>query len=142
MSSESQYYFPPFRLDQLNAQLWKGAQKISLTSKTFEVLRYLEELRLRLLSQREVEDYVSQRVAGDNSRQFAALALAIHARTDGNPLFVVNMIDCLCLLDDPGFVVRTQELSEAEWAQKLRANLLGRMRSIREMIESNLEAKL
>lgn len=98
---------------------------------------YCEEMRLRLLSESEVEDYLSQRIGGDNPSQFGTLAPAIHAHTDGNPLFIVNLVDYL--LEDAGFVVNAQELSEAEWAEKLRANRLGGMRSIREMIERKLE---
>jgi DNA-binding winged helix-turn-helix (wHTH) protein len=34
-------FFPPFRLDPVNAQLWRGDQEIRLRRKTFDVLLYL-----------------------------------------------------------------------------------------------------
>ena len=60
-----------------------------------------EEFRLRELSAPEVEDYLSQRAGSDNVWQCGALAPLIHARTDGHPLFVVNMVDYL--LEYAGF---------------------------------------
>ena len=41
MGTESHRFFPPFRLDRANAQLWRGDEEISLRRKTFDVLRYL-----------------------------------------------------------------------------------------------------
>jgi hypothetical protein len=38
---EQHYFFPPFHLDRVNAQLWRGEEKISLRRKTFDVLLYL-----------------------------------------------------------------------------------------------------
>ena len=35
--------FPPFRLDLMNKELWKGTQALALRPKTFAVLRYLVE---------------------------------------------------------------------------------------------------
>lgn len=35
------HFFPPFRLDPINAQLWRNSVEIALRPKTFEVLRYL-----------------------------------------------------------------------------------------------------
>ena len=58
-----------------------------------ELHRYAEELRLKLLNESDVEKYIMKRLGGDGSRQFGALAPIIHARTDGNPLFMVNMIE-------------------------------------------------
>jgi DNA-binding winged helix-turn-helix (wHTH) protein len=41
MASESHRFFPPFHLDPVNAQLWRGEEKIYLRRKTFDVLLYL-----------------------------------------------------------------------------------------------------
>ena len=38
---EQHYFFPPFHLDRVNAQLWRGEEEISLRRKTFDVLLYL-----------------------------------------------------------------------------------------------------
>jgi len=102
-----------------------------------ELHDYCEELRLKPLSEENVVDYLARRLAGNGSRQFRMLAPVIHARTDGNPLFIVNMVDYL--LNDAGLVVNSREVSEAEWAERLRVHRLDALRSIRHMIERNLE---
>ena len=50
---------------------------------------------------------------------------------------MVNMVDYL--LVDAGLLVNLREVSEAEWAETLRAFRLDSLRSIRQMIERNLE---
>ena len=102
-----------------------------------ELHHYCEELRLKLLSEENVVDYLAKRLAGDASRRFGTLAPVIHTRTDGNPLFMVNMVDYL--LVDAGLLVNSREVSGAEWAEKLRVHRLDAMRGIRQMIERNLE---
>ena len=102
-----------------------------------ELHHYCEELRLKPLSEENVVDYLAKRLAGDGSRQFRTLAPVIHARTDGNPLFMVNMVDYL--LVDRGLLPNSREASEAELAETLRVHRLDSLRSIRQMIERNLE---
>lgn len=46
--------FGPFRLDAANHTLWRGAGKVSLTPKSFDVLRYLVDNAGRLVSQNEL----------------------------------------------------------------------------------------
>lgn len=46
--------FPPFRLDPVNEQLWRGAELIALRPKTFAVLHHLVANPGRLITQREV----------------------------------------------------------------------------------------
>jgi predicted ATPase/DNA-binding winged helix-turn-helix (wHTH) protein len=99
-----------------------------------ELHRYCEELRLKLLTEEDVVDYLAKRLASDASRRFGTLAHVIYARTDGNPLFMVNMVDYL-LVDAERF----RNLRKAEWAETLRAYRLDALRSIRQMIERNLE---
>jgi predicted ATPase/DNA-binding winged helix-turn-helix (wHTH) protein len=53
--------------------------------------RQCEELRLRYLSVGEVEEYLAGRLP--ESPPPAGLATVIHRRTEGNPLFLVNVID-------------------------------------------------
>ena len=55
--------FPPFRLDTANQCLWRSTEagadeRILLTPKSFEVLRYLVEHAGRLITQRELLDAV------------------------------------------------------------------------------------
>ena len=101
-----------------------------------ELHRYCEELRLKLLNEENVADYLAKRFSSDGSRQYGTLAPVIHARTDGNPLFMVNVVDYL--LVDAGLLVNSREAS-TESAETLRAYRLDAPRSIREMIERNLE---
>jgi DNA-binding winged helix-turn-helix (wHTH) protein/predicted ATPase/type II secretory pathway predicted ATPase ExeA len=56
------------------------------------------ELRLGMLSEAAVGEYVTQRLAGevfDDHVALPQLAHAIHQRTEGNPLFIVNIVDAL-----------------------------------------------
>ena len=48
--------FPPFRLDSVNEQLWRGKQLVPLQPKTFAVLRYLLERPQRLVTKDELLD--------------------------------------------------------------------------------------
>ena len=68
------------------------------------------QLRLRLLNESDIEGYLARRLAGDDTRKFGMLAPMIHARTDGNPLFMVNIIDYL--LADSRLLVRSRGVSE------------------------------
>jgi DNA-binding winged helix-turn-helix (wHTH) protein/tetratricopeptide (TPR) repeat protein len=102
-----------------------------------ELHRLCQELRLKLLTEENVVDYLAKRLAGHASRRFGNLAPAIHTRTEGNPLFMVNMVDYLMV--DKGFLVNPRELSEAEWAETLHAHRLDALPNIRQMIERNLE---
>lgn len=53
--------FGRFRLDIVNQCLWRGAEEINLTPKSFAVLRYLIERRSLLVSKDELLDAVWQR---------------------------------------------------------------------------------
>jgi DNA-binding winged helix-turn-helix (wHTH) protein/tetratricopeptide (TPR) repeat protein len=60
--------FQPFRLDTVNQCLWRGDQRVALTPKAFDVLRYLVEHSDRLVTQNEIlealwpETYVNPEV--------------------------------------------------------------------------------
>src|SRR5262245_41345109 len=60
--------FPPFRLDTVNHCLWRGDERVPLTPKAFDVLRYLVEHTERLVTHEEIreavwpETHVSQEV--------------------------------------------------------------------------------
>jgi DNA-binding winged helix-turn-helix (wHTH) protein/tetratricopeptide (TPR) repeat protein len=101
-----------------------------------ELHRHCQELRLKLLTESDVVDYLAKRVNSDVSSRIGKLAPVVHALTDGNPLFIVNMVDYL--LVDAGLLANSR-MSEAEWAETLRAHRLDALRSIRQMIERNLE---
>ena len=54
MASEQHFFFPPFRLDALNEQLWQGDEKIPLRRKTFAVLRHLIEHSGQLVTKEQL----------------------------------------------------------------------------------------
>jgi predicted ATPase len=61
-----------------------------------ELHRHCKEMRLKLLSETDVAAYLARRFADDDRVQaLVHAAPAIHQRTDGNPLFMVNMVDYL-----------------------------------------------
>jgi DNA-binding winged helix-turn-helix (wHTH) protein len=101
-----------------------------------ELHRYCEELRLKLLNEEDVAGYLAKRFSTNGSRRFDSLAPAIHERTDGNPLFMVNVVEYLA---DAGLLASSNEASAAESAEILRTDRLDAPRSIRQMIERNLE---
>lgn len=59
--------------------------------------RRCEELRLGFLSQGAIEEYLAQRLTGASqpAASLQVLARMIHQRTEGNPLFMVNVVDHL-----------------------------------------------
>jgi DNA-binding winged helix-turn-helix (wHTH) protein len=67
------------------------------------------ELRLKLLSAANVADYLGMRFS-DRAREdsVAALAPAIFERTEGNPLFMVNVVDYLAALGPQLDVTRSR----------------------------------
>jgi len=96
-----------------------------------ELHRYCEELRLRLLNEREVASYLARRLPGNETRQLSRLAPIIHERTDGNPLFMVNVVDYLV---EAGLLAASPEESRTLSVVRLDAP-----RSVRQMVERNLE---
>ena len=67
MSSEPHRLFPPFRLDLVNAQLWRGDQEIRLRRKTFDVLRYLADHPGQLVTKEALLDAVWAEVTVSDS---------------------------------------------------------------------------
>jgi DNA-binding winged helix-turn-helix (wHTH) protein len=58
MSARRQIVFEPFRLDPVNACLWRGTQVIHLTPKAYAALCFLTEHAGRLVTKRELLDAV------------------------------------------------------------------------------------
>jgi predicted ATPase len=88
-----------------------------------ELHGHCHELRLKLLNEAEVAAYLTQRFAENGSQQqFDSLAPLIYERTEGNPLFMVNVVDYL--------VAQGSELN---------ASKIETPRNIRQMIERNLD---
>ena len=105
------------------------------TKEELELHRHCIELRLPLLSEADVTAYLTHRFGdgkaiprADSARNGAGLkpldrvAPVIHARTEGNPLFMVNIVDYLL-----------------EQGSLLDASRIEAPRNIRQMIERNLQ---
>src|SRR5262249_9124351 len=93
-----------------------------------------EELRLKLLSNDDIAEYLNRRLAGGGSHVYSTLAPVIHGRTDGNPLFMVNVVDYL--LGKAGLAMSARDTNEVE---ALATTGFDAPRNIRDMIERNLE---
>jgi tetratricopeptide (TPR) repeat protein len=93
-----------------------------------------EELRLKLLSKDDIAQYLNRRLAGGGSHEYSNLAPVIHGRTDGNPLFMVNIVDYL--LGKTGLAMSARDTNELE---ALAITGFDAPRNLRDMIERNLE---
>jgi tetratricopeptide (TPR) repeat protein len=81
------------------------------------------ELRLKLLGEPDVAAYLERRFSNRETREsLEHLAPAIYARSEGNPLFMVNVVDYL-----------------VEQGSLLNANTIEAPHNIRQMIERNLQ---
>jgi DNA-binding winged helix-turn-helix (wHTH) protein len=101
-----------------------------------ELHRNCEELRLKPLSEQDIAGYLAKRFSSNGSRQSDSLAATIHERTDGNPLFMINVVDYLV---DAGLLESSHEARAAESAEILRMDRIEALRSVGQMIERNLE---
>jgi predicted ATPase len=70
-------------------------QPLRTMKQELELHRNCEELRLKLLGEEDVAGYLAKRFSSNGSRQSDSLAAMIHERTDGNPLFMINVVDYL-----------------------------------------------
>ena len=103
-----------------------------------ELHRSCEELRLKPLSEEDVAGYLAKRFSSNGSRQSdAGLAAMIHQRTDGNPLFMINVVDYLV---DAGLLASSSEARAAEPVKDpSRGSHRKSLTSVSQMIERNLE---
>jgi len=91
-----------------------------------------EELRLPFLTTDDVTHYLTQRY---NHHQFpSGLGTAIHQRTDGNPLFVVNMVEYLAV---QGVIAKVA----GQWHLQTTIDEVGHgvPDSVRQLIEKHIE---
>jgi predicted ATPase len=97
-----------------------------------QIHRHCEELPLEFLSETAVAEYLTARFRGGLLPN--TLARLIHRRTDGNPLFMVNVVDYLVaqglILQREGRWQLTAALEEVE---------MGVPESLRQMIERQFE---
>jgi tetratricopeptide (TPR) repeat protein len=93
-------------------------------------------VRLKLLNEEDVARYLARRFSSNGARTFEGLAPVIHERTDGNPLFMINVVD---YLDNAGLLVSPHEASAAESAEITLQDPIEVPRSVRQMVERDLE---
>jgi predicted ATPase len=93
-----------------------------------QLYRQCEEIRLGFISETAVAQYVDARFPGVS----AELARLVYQRTDGNPLFMVNLMDYLVAED---FIVQVND----RWKLTDQAGEVGVPESLREMIETQIE---
>lgn len=95
------------------------------------------ELRLRFLSASDIADYLAARFSdGSRAGRFTDVAAAIFARTDGNPLFVVELVDFIVA---QGILEPSGKAFSTESAKQLDAGSINMPGNILQMVERNLE---
>jgi DNA-binding winged helix-turn-helix (wHTH) protein/predicted ATPase len=93
-----------------------------------QIHRQCEEIQLGFISETVVADYMDARFPGAS----AELARLVYTRTDGNPLFMVNLADYLVAKE---FMVQVND----RWELMGHAGEVGVPESLREMIETQVE---
>jgi predicted ATPase len=101
------------------AEIYADDHPLGALKQELQVHRQCEELPLKLLDRTDIQEYLEKRLIGKGKQPLDALAPIIYARTDGNPLFMVNMIDYL--LTDKGPLGVSREASKVEWVERLPA---------------------
>lgn len=93
-----------------------------------QIHRQCEEIRLGFISENAVAEYMDARFPGVPAK----LARLVYTRTDGNPLFMVNLTDYLVAKE---FMVQVND----RWKLKDHAGEVGVPESLRVMIERQVE---
>jgi tetratricopeptide (TPR) repeat protein len=113
-----------------------GGHPLKVIKHELQVHGHCSELPLRLLTAGEVDSYLAARFAHGMAGQFPLRELArlIHQRTDGNPLFMVNVTDYLIT---QGLL----EQREGRWDLQgdLKAIQIEVPASIQQMIETQID---
>lgn len=104
------------------SEIFTGDHRLRTMKDELELHQQCEELPLRLLSEDDVAVYLQRRFAGREPDLLRGVAPIIHHRTEGNPLFMVNVVD---------YLERHGSLHEP--------NKIGAPRTIARMIERNFE---
>jgi len=102
-------------------EMLAGDHPLRVLKQELELHGHCKELRLKLLTESDVAAYLDRRLSKRELRNLN-IAKTIHQRTEGNPLFMVNVVDYLIAHG-----------SEAD------SNKIEAPRNIRQMIERNLE---
>lgn len=75
----------------------RSGHPLKTIKQDLQLHRQCEELSLTFLTEDAVAEYVAVKLAGEGQQtaSFHELVLTIHQRTEGNPLFIVNVVDYL-----------------------------------------------
>jgi predicted ATPase len=107
-----------------------GAHSVKTVKQELQAHGLCEEVRLELLKKQEIEEYVAGRFP--ESEVATALAPEVYRRTDGNPLFMVNVVEhCI----NQGLVVYEQ----GRWALKGNVGELLIPENLRQLIAQQVE---
>jgi DNA-binding winged helix-turn-helix (wHTH) protein/tetratricopeptide (TPR) repeat protein len=117
-------------------EMLTGDHRLRTMKEELELHRECEEVRLNFLNQDNVADYLAKRLATGSPRQFATLASAIHRRSDGNPLFMVNVVDYLI---EARLLGSQREVTAGRFAKVPGFDRVDVPKSIRQMIERNFD---
>ena len=95
-----------------------------------------QELALELLSEEAIAQYLALRLPGvfQQADALQSLAQLVHQRTEGNPLFMINVVNDLVT---QGFVV--EQGGQWELSREVLESEVGAPANIRELIERQLE---
>jgi DNA-binding winged helix-turn-helix (wHTH) protein/tetratricopeptide (TPR) repeat protein len=117
-------------------EMLTGDHRLRTMKEELELHHECEEVRLKFLNQDNVADYLARRLATGSSRQFGTLASAIHRRSDGNPLFMVNVVDYLI---EARLLSSQREVTAGAFAKVPPFDRIDVPKGIRQMIERNFD---
>lgn len=113
-----------------------GDHPLKTVKRELQAHGYCEELPLQLLTEGAVAEYLSARLPAGPSpgTSFQRLARLIHQRTDGNPLFMVNMTEYLVTQG-----VLIEENNQWKLAKDAETVAVGVPESLRQLIEQQFD---
>ena len=118
------------------AEMLRGDHPLRVMKEELELHGHCEELRLSALGEEHVAHYLAKRFFDLSPSRSANLASSIHKRSEGNPLFMVNVADFLL---EAGILSNFANASTDSTAEAIPADRIDIPPNIRQMIERNLE---
>jgi DNA-binding winged helix-turn-helix (wHTH) protein len=116
-----------------SVEMLSSDHPLRIMKEELELHRYCEELRLKLLTLADVAEYLARRFSKHGPLQLKQIAPIVHERTEGNPLFMVNVAD---------YLAGAAGVTAGSAAQTIETFDIGHFdtpHSIRQMIQRNLE---
>jgi predicted ATPase/DNA-binding winged helix-turn-helix (wHTH) protein len=116
-------------------EMLETGHPLRVTKQELQQHRHCEELRLGLLTEAAVGEYLAQRFPAKATRwsSLQRLAQVIHQRTEGNPLFMVNVVDSMA---SRGATEQIEQ--EGTLQEEIKAVEVGAPESIQQMIEEQI----